>query len=154
MSWISLEPVLCILALWPLYLYVITTRSWRGGVDRRPGWPEDPEGLPRHPEDPEGRTGWLEDVRDQGRLRRPIRFTPVRDWITIRHLLARYATLPNWVWWDELAWPFTFRIPCFPYLALIDTCYCYYEWDLGYGNISCDSPCLLEDASTYMGVGD
>ena len=153
MSWISFVPVLSILALCPLYLYVITIRSWCGGVDRRPGRPEDPEGLPRHPEDPEGRTGRLEDVRDQGRQRRPIRFTPIRDWIPIRHCLL--DTLRSQIeWWDELAWPFTFRIPCFPYLALIITCYCYYEWELGYGNIWCDSPCLLEDASTYMGVGD
>ena len=53
MSWISFEPVLCILTLWPLYLYVITIRSWPGGVDRRPGRPEDPEGRTRKPEAPE-----------------------------------------------------------------------------------------------------
>ena len=79
MSWISFDPVLCNLALWPLYLYVITIRSCLGGVDRRPRRPEDLEGLPRHPKDPEGRTGRLEDARDQGRPRRPIRFTPLRD---------------------------------------------------------------------------
>ena len=65
MSWVSFEPVLCILALRPLYLRVITTRSLREGVDRRPGRPEDPEGLPRHPEDPEGRTQRPEAPEDQ-----------------------------------------------------------------------------------------
>ena len=48
----------------------------------RPGRPEDPEGLPRHSEDPDGCTGRPEDIRDQGRPRRPIRFTPIRDLIT------------------------------------------------------------------------
>ena len=40
----------CTLAL---YLYVITIRFWRGGADRFPGWPEDPEGRTRRPEAPE-----------------------------------------------------------------------------------------------------
>ena len=40
-------------------------RSWREGVDRRSGRPEDPEGLPRHPEDPEGRTRRPEAPEDQ-----------------------------------------------------------------------------------------
>ena len=53
MSWISFEPALCILALWPLYLYVIMIRSRRGGADRRPGRPEDPEGRTQRPEAPE-----------------------------------------------------------------------------------------------------
>ena len=68
MSWISFEPVLCILALCPLYLYVITIRSYPGGVDRRPGRPEDPEGLPQHPENPEGRTQRPEAPGGPGRL--------------------------------------------------------------------------------------
>ena len=40
-------------------------RSWRGGVDRHPGRPEDPEGLPRHPEDPVGRTRRPETPEEQ-----------------------------------------------------------------------------------------
>ena len=100
MSWISFEPVLSILALCPLYLYVITTRSWREGVDRHSEQPVDPEGLPRHPEDPEGRTGQPEDVRDRGRPRRSIRFTPIRDWIPIRHCLL--DTLRSQI---ESKWP-------------------------------------------------
>ena len=56
---------MCILALWHLYLYVITTRSGQEGVDRRSKQPEDPEGLPRHPEDPEGRTRRPEAPEDQ-----------------------------------------------------------------------------------------
>ena len=67
--WILFEPVLCILALWFLWLCVIETRSLREGVDRRPRRPEDPKGRTRGPEASGG----------PGRLKRPIRFTPIRD---------------------------------------------------------------------------
>ena len=42
----------------PLYLYVITIRSWREEVDRRPERPEDPEGRTQRPEAPEDQEGY------------------------------------------------------------------------------------------------
>ena len=127
MSWISFEPFLCILALWPLYLYVIMTRSQREGADR------------------EGHTGRPEDVRDRGSLRRPIRFTPIHDWIPIWHCLL--DTLRSQVDCDEMSLDghlFIVFLASHAYLWFV-RCYGYYGWDLGYGNTFCDSPCLLED---------
>jgi hypothetical protein len=99
-GWISFEQFCAFLHFGP-YVCVITVRSLRGEVDRRPGRPEDLGGLPerledlegllRRPEDPEGRIGRPEASRDPGRLQRTTRFTPIYDLNTYQALLARFA---------------------------------------------------------------
>jgi len=62
--------VLCIFALWPLYLYVITNRTHHRGADRGPGVPGDP-----------------------GALQRTTRFTPISALISYRHRMLDLLSL-------------------------------------------------------------